>query len=42
MTRGQLTMLEEGNTADPEILRKLINREPRRFSVGALAYLKRG
>ena len=41
VTRGQLTMLEEGNTADPEILAALIGREPRPFSVENLAYLAR-
>ncbi len=39
VTRGQLTMLEEGNTADPEILRKLIGRDLKSFSVDALGYL---
>jgi NADH dehydrogenase len=39
VTRGQLTMLEEGNTADPEILRKLISRDLKSFSVDALGYL---
>ena len=41
VTRGQLTMLEEGNTADPEILRQLIGRIPRRFTVENLNYLPR-
>ncbi|MGB5258024.1 MAG: NAD(P)H-binding protein [Woeseiaceae bacterium] len=41
VTRGQLTMLEEGNTADPEVLKHLIGREPKGFSVEALAYLNR-
>ena len=41
VTRGQLTMLEEGNTADPEILRQLIGRDLKRFSVDALGYLKK-
>ncbi len=40
VTRGQLTMLEEGNTADPEMLRQLIGREPRGFTEETLAYLK--
>lgn len=40
VTRGQLTMLEEGNTADPAILGDLIGREPQPFSVEALSYLK--
>ncbi|MBT8109275.1 MAG: NAD(P)H-binding protein [Gammaproteobacteria bacterium] len=39
VTRGQLTMLEEGNTADPEILKQLIGRDPQDFSVDALGYL---
>lgn len=41
VTRGQLTMLEEGNTADPEILRQLIGRIPRGFTVENLTYLSR-
>lgn len=41
VTRGQLTMLEEGNTADPEVLKHLIGREPQGFRVEALAYLNR-
>lgn len=40
VTRGQLTMLEEGNTADPEILRQLIGRDLQDFSVDALGYLR--
>lgn len=39
VTRGQLTMLEEGNTADPEILEQLIGRAPQGFTVEALDYL---
>lgn len=39
VTRGQLTMLEEGNTADPEILKRLIGRDPKGFTVEALNYL---
>ena len=39
VTRGQLTMLEEGNTADPEILKQLIGRNLQDFSVDALGYL---
>lgn len=39
VTRAQLTMLEEGNTADPAALKQLIGREPKSFSVDALAYL---
>ena len=41
VTRGQLTMLEEGNTADPAILKTLIGREPRGFTADSLAYLRR-
>ena len=41
VTRGQLTMLEEGNTADPGVLAALIGREPRPFSTENLAYLSR-
>ena len=41
VTRGQLTMLEEGNTADPEVLRQLIGRDLRGFSVDALGYLNK-
>ena len=39
VTRDQLTMLEEGNTADPEILRKLTGREPKAFTAENLDYL---
>ena len=39
VTRGQLTMLEEGNTADPAVLKQLIGRDPQDFSVDALGYL---
>ena len=39
VTRGQLTMLEEGNTVDPKALRRLIGRDPRGFTVEALNYL---
>lgn len=39
VTRGQLTMLEEGNTADPEILKQVIGRDPKGFTVEALNYL---
>ncbi|MGI9233152.1 MAG: NAD(P)H-binding protein [Woeseiaceae bacterium] len=42
VTRGQLTMLEEGNTADPEFLKSLIARPPRAFSVESLRYLRNG
>ncbi len=39
VTRGQLTVLVEGNIADPAILRRLIGREPRAFAVESLSYL---
>lgn len=39
VTRGQLTMLEEGNTADPEMLKQLIGRDPKAFAVESLRYL---
>lgn len=39
VTRGQLTMLEEGNVADPEVLQALTGREPKSFSVENLDYL---
>jgi len=39
VTRDQLTMLEEGNTADPEILRQLTGREPKAFTAENLRYL---
>lgn len=42
VTRGQLTMLEEGNTADPGALKQLIGREPQGFSVATLSYLNKG
>jgi NADH dehydrogenase len=41
VTRGQLTMLEEGNTAPPEELERLIARPARAFSAENLAYLQR-
>ena len=40
-TRDQLTMLAEGNTADPAILKGLIDREPTAFDAESLAYLRR-
>ena len=40
VTRGQLTMLEEGNTVDPTTLEALIGRSPKSFTAGNLAYLK--
>jgi len=39
VTRDQLTMLAEGNTADSAELRALIGREPRPFAPAELAYL---
>lgn len=39
-TRDQLTMLEEGNTADPAALESLIGRPALPFSAENLAYLK--
>ena len=39
VTRDQLTMLEEGNTADPDVLRELTGTEPKAFSIENLAYL---
>jgi NADH dehydrogenase len=41
VTHGQLTMLEEGNTASPEELERLIARPARAFSADNLAYLQR-
>jgi len=40
VTRDQLTMLAEGNTASPDDLRRLIGREPQAFVEGSLSYLK--
>ncbi len=39
VTRDQLTMLEEGNTADPGILEGLTGAEPKAFSIENLGYL---
>lgn len=39
VTRDQLTMLEDGNVADPTALRDLIGREPKAFTAESLAYL---
>lgn len=39
VTRDQLTMLEEGNIADPAALENLIGRKPRAFTAESLAYL---
>lgn len=41
VTRDQLTMLAEGNTADPADLQSLIGREPTAFTQEQLAYLCR-
>ena len=41
VTRDQLTMLEEGNTASPDALRDLIGRSPQPMTAEALAYLGR-
>lgn len=40
VTRDQLKMLAEGNTADPATLRSLIERAPRKFSAENLSYLR--
>jgi NADH dehydrogenase len=40
VTRGQLTMLAQGNTAKTDALLRLIGRKPRRFSAETLAYLR--
>jgi uncharacterized protein YbjT (DUF2867 family) len=39
VTRDQLTMLEEGNTADPAVIEGLTGKPPRRFTPAELAYL---
>ena len=39
VTRDQLTMLAEGNTAPPDELRRLIGRDPRAFVAENLRYL---
>ena len=39
-TRDQLTMLQEGNTASPNELEKLIGRPARSFTKENLAYLR--
>ena len=41
VTRDQLTMLAEGNTAEPAVLEQLIGRAPQAFSVESLSYLLR-
>ena len=40
VTRDQLTMLAEGNTADPTVLAQLIGRQPKAFNEAHLAYLR--
>jgi NADH dehydrogenase len=40
VTRDQLTMLAEGNTADPAALVWLIGRQPKAFNEANLAYLR--
>jgi len=40
VTRDQLTMLAEGNTADPAVLAQLIGTEPKAFNEAQLAYLR--
>jgi NADH dehydrogenase len=40
VTRDQLTMLAEGNTADPAVLAQLIGTEPKAFDEAHLAYLR--
>ncbi len=39
VTRDQLRMLVDGNTASPDELRKLIGRDPQSFTLGNLRYL---
>ena len=41
VTRDQLTMLAEGNTAEPAALEQLIGRAPQAFTVELLSYLLR-
>lgn len=40
VTRDQLTMLEQGNVADPKDLCELIGRTPRPFDTASLSYLR--
>lgn len=42
VTRGQLTMLAEGNVVKPDELARIIGREPRRFDSESLFYLRYG
>ena len=39
VTRDQLQMLVDGNTASPDELRRIIGREPRAFTAEDLSYL---
>jgi NADH dehydrogenase len=39
-TREQLTMLAEGNTADPAVIEALINRKPAAFTAANLSHLR--
>jgi NADH dehydrogenase len=39
VTRDQLTMLADGNTAEPDDVAALINRDPAEFSPDNLRYL---
>jgi uncharacterized protein YbjT (DUF2867 family) len=41
VTRDQLTMLAEGNTAEPSIIESLIERPPKAFTPDNLSYLSR-
>lgn len=41
VTRDQLTMLAQGNAADPGPLHALIGRQPKAFDVDSLSYLRR-
>lgn len=41
VTRDQLTMLAEGNTAEPSIIESLIERPPKSFAPDNLSYLAR-
>ena len=42
VTRDQLTMLAEGNTADPAIIAELIGRPPQAYTADVLDYLVQG
>ena len=41
VTRGQLIMMEEGNTADPKEMEDIIGKKATSFSIDSLDYLKR-